>query len=170
MSALELGAPVTVTARLQRRKRTNPDRVKAGEPDAVHTWETVTYPQPVRGLVIGRRTLRNGRRWWSYDAEAPGQWEPTEAVPALLVVTAMGKAPVYVPPDAVTPIAPAPVDPDVVGYYCSHEHEPYGARSHVDRHGRRGQENTTRALQLPEHGTGGPPPCPLAQPVRVVVT
>lgn len=64
-----------------------------------------------------------------------------------------------------------------VGWFCDHEHEPYGERSHMSNHGRyrRGkwqesfpEPHTNKALTfLDFHDTKKRPPCPLAEPIYV---
>lgn len=64
-----------------------------------------------------------------------------------------------------------------VGWFCSHEHEPHGSRTHMATHGKwkRGkwiatfaEPNTTKSLSfLDYHDPKKRPPCALAVPMYI---
>ena len=69
---------------------------------------------PVRGIVVGKRTLTNGTTFWGGE-DGPVGYEPDSKVIAHLVATDMNAAPVYVLEEHITHI------PFAVGQIVSHD-------------------------------------------------
>lgn len=104
-----LGQPVTFTTHLVRGWGTESDN-RGGTKE----WR----PQPIlgkltpprAGIVIGKRTLANGR--YDYGSyEDPGVFTPKEYLTAYLVVTDMRSKPLYVLPEHLAPAEPAQDQP-----------------------------------------------------------
>lgn len=96
---LKLGHPIEFSATLL--------RVTEKEPHVSTEkkfWREVSC-QAQRGIVVGTRTLWNGRLEWDSDGDEYSSWEFSffvfeEPVPAFLVAFALNRKPVLVPQSA----------------------------------------------------------------------
>lgn len=95
--SLGIGTRIEFTATLKR--RTN---YPHGEYGAQKYWFR-NECAPTTGLIIGLRTLSNGKRMW-IGSEEGFEYTPTEHFRALLIAYAMNRKPVLVPLESVVPV------------------------------------------------------------------
>ncbi len=100
--AYGLGDRVTVTHRL----------VRVCGIDGKRTWSAEALPEPVTGIITGRRTLNNGRvipgcaptvTFDSWDYGESPEWKHEGNQPAWLVTTDLRRKPLPVAPEHVNP-------------------------------------------------------------------
>ena len=58
-------------------------------------WHVKELKKDITGIIIGKRTLSNGKTIWNY--EGGYEYEPTEFLFALLIVTHISKKPIIIP-------------------------------------------------------------------------
>lgn len=109
---LKLGEWILATCKLVRTK----ERVGGGISN--RTWRLEEFNPPQKVMVIGKRTLSDGRASW--DSESGWEYNPTAFMFALLVVSSMKEKPFLIPYREV------PVGNDITKFYYERHEIPPG--------------------------------------------
>lgn len=95
MEKLKFGDRILITNKLVRKQKQGTYQ-RTGYPRNVtlKVWDQQPLMKLTEVLVIGKRTLWNGEKWW--EEEAGYQFNPKEKVSAYLVAEKMSRKPYYV--------------------------------------------------------------------------